>query len=667
MRIPGALCVVAVMACLLFGGLGVPAEAAPAARTLIVLDASGSMAAMAGAQTRMTIARGVVTQLVQNWNPALPLGLMAYGHRRKNDCSDIELLAPPGPIDRPAILASVQRLSAKGMTPLGASLQQAASALGYGPGGKRIVLVTDGLEDCHADPCAIAKGLHDHDVDLQIDVIGFNAETGSSKQLQCIADAGGGSYHATSDAKSLIGALTEAATGAADVKPAVESQQPAAEPQRPTVVPPPVHHAPIDFSAVEVVAGAPVTVSLDWTVTRKGEASPVYTGGGAHVAPELDAGEYQVTARGDNVSASATIKVAGDPGEAHTLALNAGRLSLAAIAATDQPEIEGDGAIGWTVKPLDAEPRPAVPPGAKPTMLLAAGRYHIEAAANGLTATKDVTVTAGKDERQILDLKAGTLVLEAATDPDGPAVSDWRDATWSLTAAAGGPLPRLDPAALASARPTLLLSAGSYTVGLKFSGATLGGRATVVEGKTTVHRVILPAASITLTAALGPGGDVLADWRDAQWTVEAIDAIGTKPGDKPADAQAVAQLSLKLAPGKWRIALVSGAASTEQHLTLAPGATEAVRFDLEAGRLVMSATVPDGAPASANVVYTVTALSADGSPGQRVYQGGSSEGLSTVVPSGRYRIDAADDQNRTASSTLDLSVGEELPVNLQLK
>ena len=96
MRIPGALCVVAVMACLLFGGLAVPAEAAPAARTLIVLDASGSMAAMAGAQTRMTIARGVVTQLVQNWNPALPLGLMAYGHRRKNDCSDIELLAPPG-------------------------------------------------------------------------------------------------------------------------------------------------------------------------------------------------------------------------------------------------------------------------------------------------------------------------------------------------------------------------------------------------------------------------------------------------------------------------------------------------------------------------------------------------------------------------------------------
>ena len=65
-------------------------------RTGLVFDASGSMAAKLDGTPKIEVARTAVDNLLGNMNPADPLALVAYGHRRKGDCEDIEVLSPVG-------------------------------------------------------------------------------------------------------------------------------------------------------------------------------------------------------------------------------------------------------------------------------------------------------------------------------------------------------------------------------------------------------------------------------------------------------------------------------------------------------------------------------------------------------------------------------------------
>ena len=86
------------IACTLVAGAALsPAMAADAdgkSRAVVVLDASGSMWATIGGRSRIEIARGALGELLRGWDPKIEIGLVAYGHRKKGDCGDIELLAP---------------------------------------------------------------------------------------------------------------------------------------------------------------------------------------------------------------------------------------------------------------------------------------------------------------------------------------------------------------------------------------------------------------------------------------------------------------------------------------------------------------------------------------------------------------------------------------------
>ncbi len=63
----------------------------PAARVIMVLDASGSMWGQIQGKTKIEIARAAIAELLANWNPSIDLGLIAYGHRKKG-----ELACPQG-------------------------------------------------------------------------------------------------------------------------------------------------------------------------------------------------------------------------------------------------------------------------------------------------------------------------------------------------------------------------------------------------------------------------------------------------------------------------------------------------------------------------------------------------------------------------------------------
>src|SRR5689334_18088360 len=86
----------------LIAALGFALPALAADRAIIVLDASGSMWAQIDGKSRIEIARDTLKQVLAGVPAELELGFMAYGHRTKGDCSDIEMLVDPaaGTADR---------------------------------------------------------------------------------------------------------------------------------------------------------------------------------------------------------------------------------------------------------------------------------------------------------------------------------------------------------------------------------------------------------------------------------------------------------------------------------------------------------------------------------------------------------------------------------------
>ena len=92
---------------LVFLFIPLAALAAALPEAMFILDASGSMAEDAGGRTKMAAAQAVLAQVVPAVAPEVKLGLAAYGHRRENDCTDIEILVPPGTDDRAAVLARI--------------------------------------------------------------------------------------------------------------------------------------------------------------------------------------------------------------------------------------------------------------------------------------------------------------------------------------------------------------------------------------------------------------------------------------------------------------------------------------------------------------------------------------------------------------------------------
>lgn len=176
---------------------------------MIVFDASGSMWGQIDGVTKVEIARDAFSAAETVWsNDDRNVGLLAYGHRRKGDCSDIETLVPLGANTGETIAKTVQNLRPKGKTPLTDALRLAARELRYREEAASVVLFSDGIESCNADPCALAQELEQDGIDFTAHVIGFGlGETTDRAQLECIAANTGGKFLEAQDAPSLKDAL----------------------------------------------------------------------------------------------------------------------------------------------------------------------------------------------------------------------------------------------------------------------------------------------------------------------------------------------------------------------------------------------------------------------------------------------------------------------------
>jgi Ca-activated chloride channel homolog len=199
-----------------------PAAVSAQARSIIVLDASGSMWGQIGGRSKIEIARETLAGVLGALPEETELGLMVYGHRSRGNCADIELAIPPASGTAAAITSFVARVNPVGRTPLTESVRQAAEALRHTEEPATVVLITDGLETCEADPCALAAELEATGIDFTAHVVGFGLSNEEGRQVACLAERTGGLYIAAQDGASLGLALQQVV--ASDRGPVVEAE-----------------------------------------------------------------------------------------------------------------------------------------------------------------------------------------------------------------------------------------------------------------------------------------------------------------------------------------------------------------------------------------------------------------------------------------------------------
>lgn len=239
--------------------------------SIIVLDASGSMWGQIEGEAKISIAKTVLGDLLNDLPAEQRLGLIAYGHRRKGDCDDIESVAAVGS-ERATISEAVKALNPKGKTPMAASVKLAAEKLKSTEEKATVILVSDGVETCEPDPCGVASALEQAGVDFTVHVVGFDVtEENAQAQLRCLAENTGGKYVSASNADELNAALEE------------------------TVAASPVTETKVRLRATELEGGIVIEEGLSWTVTPRLGGDPVVSKTNAGVLEvEIEPGAYDV-------------------------------------------------------------------------------------------------------------------------------------------------------------------------------------------------------------------------------------------------------------------------------------------------------------------------------------------------------------------------------------
>ncbi|MFN5443980.1 MAG: vWA domain-containing protein [Crocinitomicaceae bacterium] len=162
-------------------------------RILFILDASNSMNAAWGEQTRIEAAKELLAQSVDSLKGSanLEIALRVYGHQSPitptfQDCNDTKLEVPFGQDNFDKIKSYIKTIKAKGTTPIARSLEASAEDFPDYNARNIIILITDGLEACDNDPCVIAKKLHDKKIGITPFVIGLGLDLSYLEQFKCI-------------------------------------------------------------------------------------------------------------------------------------------------------------------------------------------------------------------------------------------------------------------------------------------------------------------------------------------------------------------------------------------------------------------------------------------------------------------------------------------------
>jgi len=166
----------------------------PTTRILFIFDASNSMAGQWDGERKFDIARDILLEMVDSLEqiPNVEMGLRIYGHQSPvppQDCSDTKLEVPFSATNASRIKQKLRFINPKGTTPIAHSLALAPDDFpSCGNCRNIILLITDGVEACDGDPCAVSRGLQRKGIILRPFVIGIGTDPGFRETYDCIGE-----------------------------------------------------------------------------------------------------------------------------------------------------------------------------------------------------------------------------------------------------------------------------------------------------------------------------------------------------------------------------------------------------------------------------------------------------------------------------------------------
>jgi hypothetical protein len=157
-----------------------------------VLDASPRMGLPSQGGTRLTVARGVLAEIIRPADPTVIAGLRVFGTGASTaSCQDTDLLVPLGPSSQQLISQKASALDAGKSTDsaLAQAIVNAIRDLATKKGQHSLVVVTGGADSCNPEASqVVAQEAKRTGIDLETYLIGFEVSDTEAQAIKVVAD-----------------------------------------------------------------------------------------------------------------------------------------------------------------------------------------------------------------------------------------------------------------------------------------------------------------------------------------------------------------------------------------------------------------------------------------------------------------------------------------------
>jgi Ca-activated chloride channel family protein len=613
---------------------------------VFVVDGSGSMWGGLGTDKRPKIemVREALRALLPSLRREARVGLASFGHRRRGNCGDAEVIVPPDANAQERLAVPVDKMNAMGKGPLVLTLREAANAIA-GATPASVILIADDIDNCGQDVCTAMNGILAASPNLVVHTIALGFDQPRLAHISCIARMTGGKLWDAQDGAGFASALDQAVklanldTGgeaASPVPTPTEAEKPAAG------APPGLY-----LSAGLGANGATLDTPVHWRISKSGgDGRPVREVRAAMLFEKLEPGAYDVEARLGLTVARQTVEVAPDAATQVRVDLNGGVLKMQARPADGAALLD---AAVFTVAPASAGEGAAplwIGRERQPEIVLPAGEYVVAAQIGASRQQSNITISPATGTTVNSILASGQLELSAAR---GTAAAPGEQLNEGVTFILyqddpDAPQGRREVVRSAAAAPTFMLPAGTYYVTARTSAAEVREQLAIGAGDVVRRTLPLSLARLKLAATLGgqpttPANHVT--FRVIRLGGEPQEVLRTIAADPEID----------LSAGRYRVEALLGSsnviAATE--ITLAAGQAQKVTLPLEGGSVTLKRPA-DGA-AGEDVFWEVR----DGN--ERTVLRSSQPQPTAVLAPGRYVV-TAETAERPVRSAIEVKANE---------
>ena len=492
---------------MLFGacvaGAATPAQAQN--ETVLILSHANSMWSRMGGGQKIKVVRGAIAPLLRAQEGKLDLGVVTFGSHKPKSCDALDTIKPIGPIQPAADIKAIEMANPKGSASVAASLNAAAKLFKAPSGAQSIILLSDSMDECKADPCAVAAELKEKSPRTIIHFIALGEKSEEKlAELACVPEQTGGVFVSAQNEAELNDALRKtfqlAALGT--------SEDPEGLPLPAAVLPPPgaaglgalgerptsTDPGTLGLSAIlakdsQTLAGGLIWRIYDGRVRDDGSYRLLHTMREPRLTVTLPGGEYLVNAAYGRANVTKRLIVWPDKRLDDVFNLNAGGLRLYATLAK-QPLLS-EQSLTFDVYSEESDQfgnRRKVIAGAKSgvVMRLNGGAYRVESTYGDSNAVieAEVTVDPGKLTEATVDHQAGKVTFRLVRKPGGEALAD---TIWNIYSGDGQLVKKSG-----GAFPSHVLAAGSYEVRVQHALKELAAKFSVDAGDKKQVEVVMP-------------------------------------------------------------------------------------------------------------------------------------------------------------------------------